>query len=96
VDYLGGLSDDQLTLLYDVERDEFGTPKLVVPEGDAPPTMEQAFRRRCYLNAVTDPATVDRLWVVERERLAKVEAAAVERAKERRKTRRKVGKRRHP
>jgi hypothetical protein len=58
--------------------------------------MEQAVRRRCYLHAVTDPATVDRLWVVERERLAKVEAAAVERAKERRKTRRKVGKRRHP
>jgi hypothetical protein len=96
VDYLGGLSDDQLTLLYDVERDEFGTPKLVAPDETAPPTMEQAFRRRCYLNAVTDPAAVDRLWAAERERLAKAEAAAVERAKQRRREGRKVGKRRKP
>lgn len=80
-----------MTLCYAVDRDEYGTPKLVPVEDDKPPTAEQAFRRRCYLNAVTDPATVDRLWAEEKARLAAREAAAKETRKEKARRGRRVG-----
>ena len=37
-----------------------------------PPTLREAFERRCYLNAVTDPAVVKELWAAE---VARREAA---------------------
>lgn len=83
--YLGSLSATQLTLLFDVERDESGYPKITPPDAGRVPTAEQLFRRRCYLNAVTDPAIVARLWAAEKERLAAADAAAKEKARRGRK-----------
>jgi len=61
-------------LLFDVDRDEEGRPKLVLPAPE-PPTAEQAFRRRCYLNGITDPARVRDLWADEKARLAALKGA---------------------
>lgn len=69
---------------------------MAPPEGAKPPTAERAFRRRCFLNAVTDPAAVDALWAAERERLARAEADAKAAAKERAKKGRRVGRGRKP
>lgn len=92
MDYLGSLSATQLTLLFDVERTEDGHAKIRRPAGARPPGAEQLFRRRCYLNAVTDPATVDRLWAAERVRMAEAEADAKQRAKDRARKGRRAGK----
>lgn len=53
--------------IYNVEREGDGWPKLSMPR-KAPPTARQMFTRRCYLNAVTDPAEVHRLWAEESTR----------------------------
>lgn len=58
-----------MILLFDHERDGDGRPVLKVP-GAARVSDKQAFRRRCYLNAVTDPAVVEQLWTEERARRA--------------------------
>lgn len=40
---------------------------MIRPPSGKPPTEKQAFERRCYLNGVTEPSAVARLW---RERCA--------------------------
>jgi hypothetical protein len=60
-----------LILLFQIDRHPDGTAKITVPDEPEPPTMEQAFRRRCYLNGVTDQWKVDKLWAAERDRLGK-------------------------
>lgn len=83
MDYLGSLSPRQLTLLFDVERTEEGYPKIVPPPAGRAPTAEELFRRRCFLNAVTDPAAVDRLWAAEKGRREKAAADALAKKKPR-------------
>lgn len=55
---------------FNVERHDDGTPRLVMPTGKRP-TAEQAFRKMCYMNGVTDQNVVDGLWAKEKEKLAK-------------------------
>lgn len=64
-----------MILFFDVERDAEGAPKLVAP-GSAPLTAQKAFARRCYLNGVTEPSVVARLWAAESERRKKATADA--------------------
>ena len=60
-----------MILLFQVDRHPDGTAKISPPEEPGPPSMEQAFRRRCYLNCITDQWLVDKLWKAERKRLRK-------------------------
>lgn len=69
---------------------------MAPPEGAKPPTAEEAFRRRCFLNAVTDPAAVDALWAAEKARLESASAGAKAAAREKAKAGRRVGRGRRP
>ncbi len=55
------MCDEQLVLLFGVERDKEGNAKLVPPVASEP-SPEQVFRRKCYLAGVTNQRDVDRLW----------------------------------
>lgn len=79
-------------MLFDVDRDGDGAAKIKLPPSSAPPTAAQLFRRRCYLNAVTDPDAVARLWAAEKARMADAAAAAKAKAK----TRKRAGRGRKP
>ncbi len=75
--------------LYAIERGADGYPKLKLPESPTP-TPREVFERFCFLNAVSDPEQIERLWQ-EKQQAAR-EKAAKESPKQRRQQR-KAGRR---
>jgi hypothetical protein len=57
-------SDTQLILFFEVERDpETGNAVIRSPAVESAfPTAQRFFERQCYLNGITDPEAVARLW----------------------------------
>lgn len=71
-----------------------GSPVIDMPSsGGSPPSMRQAFFRRCYLYGITSEETVSELWEVEKVRLKAAEASAKEKSERTRKQRKQDGKR---